>query len=194
MRGGVVLLGALTVVVQVGMVGVLGLTVAGRWWTAAQRARAAIVRTGAGSAVFLAALVAVVATGGSLYLSEVVRFPPCSLCWYQRCAMYPLAVLLSLAAWRREPTIRPYVVALASLGLAVSTYHYLVEWFPELEGSACDPTNPCALVWVRLFGYVSIPMMAGTAFVAIGGLMWLLQPTQPSSLEEPTHAGPMARA
>src|SRR5438034_4307245 len=70
MRGGVVLLGALTVVVQVGMVGVLGLTVAGRWWTAAQRTRAAIVRTGAGSAVFLAALVAVVATGGSLYLSE----------------------------------------------------------------------------------------------------------------------------
>ena len=204
MRGGVVLLGVLTVVVQAGVVGALGLTVAGRWWTAARRAHVAIARRVAGSAVVLAALVAVVATGGSLYLSEVAHFTPCALCWYQRCAMYPLAVLLSLAAWRREQTIRPYVLALASLGLAVSTYHYLVEWFPELEGSACDPTNPCALVWVRLFGYMSIPMMAGTAFVAIGGLMWLSgaaprrspgpQRPQPSSLEEPTHAGPMARA
>ena len=42
------------------------------------------------AALWLAFLVALTATVGSLYFSEVARFTPCVLCWYQRIAMYPL--------------------------------------------------------------------------------------------------------
>src|SRR4051812_10965964 len=56
--------------------------------------------------VWLAALVAVVATCGSLYLSEVAHFVPCTMCWYQRIAMYPLAPMLVVAAWRRDRGIK----------------------------------------------------------------------------------------
>lgn len=118
----------------------------------------------------LAALVAVVATSGSLYLSEGAHLVPCRWCWFQRIAMYPLAVILTIAAVRGDWSIRPYALVLALLGAAVSAWHYLIEWFPSLEGvgGSCDPNNPCsALPLPRRYGYQSIPLMAGTAFVCI---------------------------
>jgi len=118
----------------------------------------------------LAAIVASVATAGSLYLSEGGHLVPCRLCWFQRIAMYPLSVLLTIAAIRRDWSIRPYAITLAGVGLLISTWHYVIEWFPNLEGvgGRCDPSNPCsALPFARRFGYVSIPLMAGTAFICI---------------------------
>jgi disulfide bond formation protein DsbB len=173
-RAGVVGLGFLTVLAQAGLLTVVVLAALGRRGATGQRIQRALTESLARAALPLAWLVALVATGGSLFLSEIAHFLPCVLCWYQRVAMYPLAVLLGVAVWRRDPGIRPYALVLAGLGLPISAYHYLVEWFPQLEGTACDPTNPCTLVWVRLFGYVSIPLMAGTAFAVIGTLLVLL--------------------
>jgi disulfide bond formation protein DsbB len=123
----------------------------------------------------LAALVAGVATAGSLYLSEGGHLVPCRLCWYQRTMMYPLAVILIVAAVRRDWSIRPYAITLAMIGAAISTWHVLIEWFPSLEtGSSCDPTNPCsALPLNRYAGYLSIPTMAGTAFLLVASVLWL---------------------
>jgi disulfide bond formation protein DsbB len=112
----------------------------------------------------LGAVVAVVATAGSLWFSEGAHFPPCELCWYQRIAMYPLAVILTMAAVRRDGAIRPYGIALAGLGAAVSTWHNAIETFPSLDGGGCDPTNPCTLRWVEGLGVWTIPRMALVAF------------------------------
>jgi disulfide bond formation protein DsbB len=122
----------------------------------------------------LAALVASVATAGSLYLSEGGHLVPCRLCWYQRTMMYPLAVILIIAAFRRDWGIRPYAITLALIGAAVSTWHVLIEWHPSLESSSsCDPTNPCsALPLPRSLGYLSIPTMAGTAFLFVAAVLW----------------------
>lgn len=120
----------------------------------------------------LALVVAAVATGGSLYLSEVAHFVPCRLCWYQRAAMYPLVPLLGLAAWRGRPALRWVVLAMAGAGGSVSVWHVLIERFPSLESAtACDPANPCSLIWVRRFGYLTIPTMALSAFALIVTLM-----------------------
>ncbi len=128
-------------------------------------------------ALILAAAVAVVATLGSLYFSEVADFPPCRLCWFQRIGMYPLAVILPIAAWRRERLIRWYAVPLAVGGGAVSIYHVLVERFPSLESGACDLANPCSIVWVERFGYLTIPAMALSGFVLIALLLVLPKET-----------------
>ena len=128
-----------------------------------------------GQGLAVGALVAAVATAGSLYLSEGAHLVPCRLCWYQRTMMYPLAVLLVIAAVRRDWSIRPYAITLALIGAAVSTWHVLVEWYPGLESSSsCDPDNPCsALPLARYFGYLSIPTMAGTAFLFVAAVLWL---------------------
>jgi disulfide bond formation protein DsbB len=118
----------------------------------------------------LAAAIAVTAMLGSLYYSEVADFPPCRLCWYQRIAMYPLALIVSIAAWRRDTSIRWYGIPLATIGGIVSIYHVVVERYPSLE-SACDVTNPCSIIWVERFGYLTIPAMALSGFAAIVALL-----------------------
>lgn len=130
------------------------------WWDG-------LVTTVGPSGLALAAVIAVTATLGSLYLSEVAHFPPCRMCWYQRAAMYPLALLGSVAAVRRDAGFALYGRVLAAVGAAISLYHVLLERFPGLETGACEVDNPCSIVWVRHFGVFTIPFMAGSGFVAI---------------------------
>jgi hypothetical protein len=122
----------------------------------------------AGAAWWLAWLVAAGATAGSLYFSEVADYVPCRLCWFQRIAMYPLALILLVAIMRRDRGARWYVVPIAAIGAGVSAYHYLLEWAPSLEGGACSATGPaCALIWFRELGFVTLAFMALAGFVSI---------------------------
>jgi disulfide bond formation protein DsbB len=128
-------------------------------------------------ALSLAALVTVVATLGSLYFSEIEHLRPCRLCWFQRTMMYPLAVMLLIAAIRRDRGIRPYALALAGIGAAVSTYHYLIEWDIIHEGGACDPANPCnVLPFDRQYGFISLAFMALAGFAFVLSIL-TLRPT-----------------
>lgn len=117
---------------------------------------------------WLSFLVAAGATAGSLYFSEVADFVPCRLCWFQRTAMYPLSVILLVAAIRRDRGARFYVVPIAAAGALVSSYHYLLEWKPSLEGGACSAVGPrCADIWFREFGFVTLAFMALVGFITI---------------------------
>lgn len=126
-----------------------------------------------GSSLVLAWIVATVATLGSLYYSEVAHFPPCELCWYQRIAMYPLAVVLGIAAIRSDFGVRRYVLPVVWIGAAISAYHYQLERFPAQGSLACTVEVPCTTVWVWQFHYISIPFMALSAFALIATLMLL---------------------
>ena len=132
-------------------------------------------------ALTLAAIVATVCTLGSLYLSEVAHFPPCRLCWFQRTAMYPLVVVLGVAAVRKDYGARLTGAILAGLGATVSAWHLLVERYPNLESSSCDPLNPCSIRWVERLGYLTIPGMALSGFALI---LVLLAAARPASVEE----------
>lgn len=121
-----------------------------------------------GQGIALAAVVASVATAGSLYLSEGAGLTPCRLCWFQRCAMYPLAVILVVGAIRRDRSVKPYAITLAIIGALMSAWHTAVEWRPSLEGigGSCALDAPCSARLVPLaFGFVSIPVMALSAFI-----------------------------
>jgi disulfide bond formation protein DsbB len=137
-------------------------------------------------AVPLALLVAAVATSGSLYLSEVAHFTPCRLCWVQRAFMYPLVPLLAVAVARPAARLRWAALALAAVGGLVSIYHVLLERFPDLETGACDPANPCSLIWVERLGYLTIPAMALSAFALIVTLL-LLAGGADTSAGDPVH-------
>ena len=128
----------------------------------------------------LAALVAVTSMLGSLYFSEVADLVPCTLCWYQRIAMYATAIILVVATIRRRDwTVRPYALTLAVIGALVSTYHYLVEWFPEIESDGvCSLTVPCNFVWFRRLGFITIPFMALCGFLAVGALLAFCRPEE----------------
>jgi disulfide bond formation protein DsbB len=135
-----------------------------------------------GSGAAMAGVVAVLASAASLWYSEGAHFPPCELCWYQRIAMYPLALLLPVAAVRRDETMRFHGVLLASAGLTVSAWHNVVETFPTQDLGSCDPTNPCTIRWVEGLGFWTIPRMAAVSFALV--IAALLLPS-PRSQEEP---------
>jgi disulfide bond formation protein DsbB len=124
-----------------------------------------------GSAIWLAWAVALVCTVGSLIYSEVIHFVPCRLCWFQRIAMYPLAVILLVGAIRREAVVKFYAIPLALIGLAISIWHNVIQFFPSLEGGSCDPLNPCSARNVAVFGFMDLPFMAGAGFIVIAVLL-----------------------
>jgi disulfide bond formation protein DsbB len=123
------------------------------------------------NAIWLAWVVALVCTVGSLVYSEVIHFVPCRLCWFQRIAMYPLSVILLVGAIRREAVVKYYALPLTLIGLAISIYHNLVQLFPTLEGGSCDPLNPCSARSIAVFGFMDLPFMAGAGFIVIAVLL-----------------------
>lgn len=110
--------------------------------------------------------VAGVAMAASLYYSESVGFIPCEFCWYQRIAMYPLAVVLGIAVVSRGRIQPRFLLGLALIGLALSIYHYQMQLFPERHGACSGPVS-CTGKYVEEFGIVSIPFMAGCGFLSI---------------------------
>lgn len=120
----------------------------------------------------IAAAVAATSMFGSLYFSEVANFEPCTLCWYQRIAMYSLAVILSLASFR-DDDVRVYGVVLAGLGATISGYHWLLERMPAVDAGVCSTTVPCEFIWFEKFGFVTLPFMAFAGFVSILNVLML---------------------
>lgn len=119
--------------------------------------------------------VATIATLGSLYLSEVAHLVPCSLCWYQRFAMYPLVLILGFGLVRGATAVWRVGLPLAALGLVISVYHVTIQWQPTLDVGACTSGAPCTGRYLAVFGFISIPTMAGAAFLLIISLLLLVR-------------------
>jgi disulfide bond formation protein DsbB len=122
-----------------------------------------------------AAAVALIAMSGSLYLSEVAHLIPCSLCWYQRIAMYPLVFVLGVGTVRGDTGVWRYGLPLAAIGLLIAAYHVTIQWMPSLDVGACSVGAPCSGRYLAVFGFISIPTLAGAAFVLIISLLLLLR-------------------
>jgi disulfide bond formation protein DsbB len=160
----IVVLAALGVVGQVlaGLLLLVGLL----WLVGLRRPLAAIRSAVWGYELWLAFLVAAIATGGSLFFSEIADFIPCELCWYQRICMYPIALLTLLMALANDHRAARYLLPLPLAGAGVSIYHLLVENGVVEQSQACLVSAPggCATKWINEFGYVTIPTLALTAF------------------------------
>ncbi|MDY0407831.1 disulfide oxidoreductase [Virgibacillus soli] len=115
--------------------------------------------------------ISIVATAGSLFYSEVMGYTPCELCWVQRILMYPLVVIYGVTLWKKNLSIALPGIILSGIGMVISTYHYLLQKLPALRevGATCG-TVPCHTQYVNYFGFVTIPFLAGTAFIMIFSL------------------------
>lgn len=120
----------------------------------------------------IAFIVALTATLGSLYYSEILNFPPCNLCWWQRILMYPQTLILGLAFWRKQRFGLESLI-LSTVGFFLAGYHYILQRV-EIPSSWCEGvgyTVSCSDTFEMSFGYITLPLMALTAFALIIGLM-----------------------
>ena len=142
------------------------------------------------SGVWLAWIVALGATLGSLYFSEVANFNPCRFCWFQRIAMYPLAVILLVGGLRKDPNVRWYAAPLAVIGVVISGWHSLIEWRPSLDNGECEFQGPsCTFVWFREFG-LSLANMALIGFLTILILLLVRFPARLGAPIDPSMSEP----
>jgi disulfide bond formation protein DsbB len=112
--------------------------------------------------------ISLIATLGSLYFSEVMKFVPCELCWFQRIFMYPQVILLGMAAIRKEYYIARYSLVLSIVGGLISTYHYLIQKVSFFQDNAISCGNvPCTGQYINWLGFITIPFLALTAFILI---------------------------
>lgn len=117
----------------------------------------------------VATAIAAVATAGSLYFSLGLGLVPCDLCWYQRILMYPLVVVLGVAAVERRRTVFWTVLPLSVLGVVVSSYHVYLQVAPG--GGTCSLGGGCASIqYTMLGGLLTIPRLSLLAFLLITGL------------------------
>jgi len=116
--------------------------------------------------LWMAWLIALIATSGSLFFSEGAGYEPCKLCWFQRIFMYPLVLILGLASLKNDRKIVPYVLVMSLVGLLVALYHYYVQTAGG-EIIPCSITGyaaACSDHFVMRYGYVTIVAMSATAF------------------------------
>jgi disulfide bond formation protein DsbB len=129
---------------------------------------------GAWLLVFAAWLVASTATLGALFFSEIMRLPPCLLCWYQRIFMFPLVLLLPLGLFPFDRKVVRYALPLAFVGMVIAAYHQLLVMgvVPE-NASPCTRGVPCSEVDIEWLGFITIPVLAVAAFASIVILLLL---------------------
>jgi disulfide bond formation protein DsbB len=124
--------------------------------------------------LYAAWLFALVGTIGSLFLSEVMLYPPCVLCWYQRVALYPLVVIIGVGIATRDSTVTRYALPLCLIGLLIAIYHNLLYYgfIPE-SITPCTEGVPCNAKQLELLGFITIPLMSLVGFAAITFCLFL---------------------
>jgi disulfide bond formation protein DsbB len=122
--------------------------------------------------VFAAWLMAAVSTLGALFVGEVMKVPTCSLCWYQRIFMFPLAFILPVGLFPYDYRIVRYALPLAVTGWLIATWHVLlVAGIVPEDVTPCSQGVPCSETYFRLLGVVTIPQLAWLAFFFIIALL-----------------------
>ncbi len=136
----------------------------------------ALVAWVGGRAMPLSFLVACFATLGSLFYSAIAHYLPCELCWVERAVLYPQIPLFGAAFLKKFKTSKHVAnigIALSFIGALVSAYHSLLQ-MGVVSGGLCAALGPvsCAKVYVLEFGYITMPLMACTAFLLVAVLLF----------------------
>ncbi len=120
-------------------------------------------------------VMALIGTCGSLFFSNIAGYTPCTLCWFERIFYYPQTILFAVAQWWKARDIERYSLPLSWTGGVIALYHLYIQYGGEspLPCSAVGQSISCSKIFVRNFGYITIPMMALTGFALMIVLMYL---------------------
>ena len=131
--------------------------------------------------LYLAWFVALAATLAALFIGEVLGQTPCVLCWYQRIAMFPLALVLGVACLADDRRVDRYALPLALAGGAIALYHSLLyAGIVEEAIVPCSRSGPsCTDKAMLAFGGVPLPYLSLASFTAIVVLLVVLRLSHP---------------
>ncbi len=130
--------------------------------------------------LFLAWLIAIISTLGSLFFSHVMEFAPCVLCWYQRICLFPLVIILARGLFPPDRQVVKYALPLAAVGWLLAAYHCLLHtgWIPA-DMQPCAKGVSCTEEYIELFGFLSIPLLSLISFTALTSILIVLRRRNP---------------
>jgi disulfide bond formation protein DsbB len=118
--------------------------------------------------LYFAWIVSIIGSLGSLVYSELLKLPPCSLCWYQRSMMYPLPLILMIGIIEKNKNIFKYAVGLTMTGMILALYQLaLTAGILPHSIIMCLPGSSCAADYSKIFGFFSIPLQSFLGFFVI---------------------------
>jgi disulfide bond formation protein DsbB len=135
--------------------------------------------------LYIGWLQALVATLGSLFFSEIMKFPPCVLCWYQRIAIYPMVILFAVAILRKSKEVYYYALPILIPGLIISVFHNLLYYKVLPEAAApCTAGISCTTKFIEYFGFITIPFLALVSFIVMIVCLVIYKKNLPENLSE----------
>ena len=123
--------------------------------------------------LFTVWILVTIATLGSLFFSEVMGVSICTLCWYQRVAMYPLVLILGIGLLPYDRKVLRYATGFAGVGWLIALFHVLlVAGIIPKAAQPCVQGIPCSESHISLLGFLNIPMLSLLTFTVIGLLLF----------------------
>lgn len=108
----------------------------------------------------------------SLYFSDVKNLEPCHLCWYQRICLFPLFIILGIAAFRGFLGIVFYVLPQVACGFLFALYQIAIQEIPGWNPiDMCGAGPSCAEKILIGLGPITIPMVSAAGFFFMGILL-----------------------
>lgn len=117
---------------------------------------------------------------GALFYSIVLQEEPCTLCWYQRICLFPLSIILGIAAYKNFCKISIYVLPQVVFGLITAIYQIILQEIPGLSVAICGGKISCSEK-TYLLGKITLPM--GSAFLFLVLFILLVYASRSSSQE-----------
>jgi disulfide bond formation protein DsbB len=111
--------------------------------------------------IYLAWLINIVSFAGSIFFSNVMMLPPCTLCWAQRICIFPMSILLGVGFLKKDDNVFYYAIPLVVIGWIISLYHNLLYFkiIPQAI-TACTSGVSCTSKQIEYLGFITIPLMA----------------------------------
>lgn len=124
--------------------------------------------------LYFAWLLSLIGTLLSLFLSEMLHWPICALCWYQRICLYPLVIILGIATFRNDYQITIYTIPLTLLGIVFAGYQYLEQMIPGFSPIDVCGTGPsCSHIDWIFGGFITLPLISAAGFVLISACLFM---------------------
>jgi disulfide bond formation protein DsbB len=126
--------------------------------------------------LFFCWLVVSVSITASVFFSYVMDFAPCVLCWYQRICLFPLLLILAVGLFPLDRGVVKYAIPLAITGWLTAFYHTLLYSgiIPE-RIQPCGQGVSCTEEYIKLFGFLTIPMLSLLSFTTIIALLLIFK-------------------
>jgi disulfide bond formation protein DsbB len=129
--------------------------------------------------LFLVWILAAIGTLASLFFSEIMKLPVCSLCWYQRIAMYPLVVILPIALFPFDAKVTRYAGVLVLFGWLTALFHVLlVAGYIPKSAHPCEKGIPCSETHIDILGFINMPIMSLFTFSVMGLLLFFVKKSE----------------